>query len=329
MNDNRLLYFGLYLIITLNACSKAGVTPQGIEGEATPLFQEGSEPTKSSELPKRTEGSVAPGFQYQLHTLIDSKINGKYRVDFEGYIHLTYDVSIKTTDMNQKALEGAVNAAYQRFFRSEPNITVTLIEKRLYVDVQGLVNKPGKYLVREESSLDEVMSAADGLKTEDDNASSAHYARVKREGQMAFIKLSDYYAGNEGLVPSWQGGETVFFQQEGGTQSVIAQSNAIQILGQVQHPGEYQYVNGATLYYYFAKAGGPNDRADLDKLELIRFEEEIQHSKRFSLDGKGEIPMLQAGDMVIVHAERANAAIANISGVMGSIASAFFIAFGF
>lgn len=249
----------------------------------------------------RDPAEVAPGSEVEIRSAIDPKINGKYQVSFDNRLLLPYDVVITTNGLTTEQLQTALNKEYRRFY-TKPDLRVTVSNAKRFLDVQGLVKKPGHYLVRENASLDEVISAAEGLLAGVDQRPRAQYARIEQLGISATVRLQDYYSGNTGLVPQWQGGEVIFFQSEGGAATNVT-GGYVQMLGQVKSPGEYPYDHESDFVQYLIRAGGPTELADLTNITLFRERNSTRQKLTFNMDEVDAIPAINAGDTVMIYAD--------------------------
>jgi protein involved in polysaccharide export with SLBB domain len=186
-------------------------------------------------------------------------------------------------------------------------MAVKVVDKKFAVDVRGLVKKPGQFLMKSSASLDEIIAEAGGLQEASPQNPMARYARIKQGAGSTLVNISDYYAGGEVVNPKWQGGEIVFFQTEAGVpMNAAGNENYLQMLGEVKVAGQYQYRENADLLDYIVRAGGPNDRADLDNIQIIREEagQKISMVAEIeSVEDRNQIPRLKGGDIVIVHAQ--------------------------
>lgn len=283
----------------------------------------GSEPGGSRRGPVRGDQEIAPGFEIAISNLEDRALNGRYRVDFEGKVRLPYNVTLRAAGSSLAELKEAVNTAYQKYFRGSPNISVTILDRKYWVEVRGLVEKPGRFLVRRDTSIDEIIGAAGGmLKT-----ATPKYVKIDQPGSSVTVKLADYYGGaDQGKIPPWYGGDIISLLGElvAPEAEASGEDSYLQILGEVRNPGEYRYRRNADLYYYLAKAGGPTNTADLDTIEVVRGPAGERRSTTFELTPK-KVPPLAAGDLVIVHAdkqtktERTIAAVSGVTGILDTI----------
>ncbi len=269
--------------------------------------------------------NIAPGYLIKLSCLEDKNLNGSFRVDFDGNLHLPYDVKVEAAGVSPAVLKARIAHAYAPFFRTVPAINASIEEKRCWVDVEGLVQKPGEYLVKHGSTLDELIAKAGGLQQAPGAGSfAARYVHIEQPGVMPrLIRLSEYYAGARDLVPAWRGADRVFFQSEGedAASASAAEKHYVQVLGQVVKPGEYTVEENADFFFYLSKAGGPGQDADLDKIELIRKNGDSKQTTMFKMKDIRSIPKIQGGDILVVHAEKPSNFILNFTSIIGSIST--------
>ncbi len=270
----------------------------------------------------RGANDIAPGFLVRLSSTEDHDINGEFRIDFNGRLVLPYGVTMETTGKTEDQLRSTILSSYQKFFRSAPNIQVSIAEKKYWVDVRGLVDKAGQYLVSRNSSLDEIISKAGALRT--NTETKVKYVKIEQLGVSALINLDDYYRGTAaGNIPQWQGGDIIFFQSQGETKqpAQTVSDASVQILGQVVNPGEYRVKSGADFLYYLVQAGGPNDRSDMSKIEIIRIVNGKKEVLPFKLEDTTNLPEILGGDVVIVHNYQEDRGIMNFTSIVTAITS--------
>ncbi|MCB0336292.1 MAG: SLBB domain-containing protein [Bdellovibrionales bacterium] len=301
--------------------------------------------TTAPEISKRAKGDVAPGYLVQIVALEDEKLNGRFRVNFNGNLKLPYGVSIDTTGQSEKEMSESITKAYRKYFRTDPSLQITIVERDLWVDVRGLVKESGKFLVKEDTSVDELLAKAGGLERDQAGNALAQFVRINQLGtDTALIELDDYYAGNAFDIPQWQGGDTVFAQtrkpqleddaraQFGGNASGVS-SNHIQLVGQVKYPGKFVYKEDADFFYYLVQAGGPTEQADLNRLFIVREQNGEKVNTRVDLETLDNLPQIQAGDLLILNGDVPGASekgldfLGSVSEIITSIASVALLAF--
>ena len=244
---------------------------------------------------------VRPGYLYETSSMNDPGLGGKYRVDPDGKLRLSYGVVIDTQGIKEEELPKKIIDSYQPFLRSAQSIRVNLIQKKLWIDIRGLVNKAGKYLIEPDASLDEVLNAAGSLVAN----SQAEYVKIQSTSNTTLISLTDYYnTGNLNNLPKWQGGEIIFVQRKSEVSSSLLENShpVVQLLGEVKTPGEIPYRKEGDFIYYLTKAGGPSAVANLSKVEIIRIDNGKRLSETYDWDQSKQIVHIVPGDVIIVHA---------------------------
>ena len=277
----------------------------------------------------RGKGEVAPGFLIRLANPDDEKLNGQFRVDFDGVLVLPYEIKIQTASLDEAELKRRIGKGYRDFFQAEPNIQVEIVERDYFVEVGGLVEKPGRYIVKENASLGELIALAGGLQKSVTTDSIANYVRIDQLGTTLVVRLRDYYSGASEVIPSWQGGDVVFFQsQRGDIESTAGfEKPYVRILGQATTPGEYTYLGGADFDHYLIKAGGPTERADLERITLYRSSGVKTEQIEYEADDDGNLPEILPGDVLLVNSdaptasERRTRYIAEVTSIFGTLAT--------
>jgi len=352
-------FFLLLFITTLSACSTAPawqsveraqigkgpvghasylVSAENYEDQAFPIAYSGdheeSAAVTTGEWILRPEGELAPGFHISISGAADSEINDTYISNPRGTLELPYDVRVETSGLTEDQLTQKVREAYAHLLRSPESIKTSVSQKEYWVSVGGLVRTPGSYLVRSDSTLDEIIGHAEGLQETQQSDQRVRYARILHLGGETLVNLRDYYSGTQDVLPSWQGGEQIFFQSEGSKdrEAQRFERQHIHMLGQVLSPGEYAFEPHQDISHYLIQAGGPTERADLRRLTILRTVNGGSQRVDFSLDKVGSAPSLQPGDTVIVNAdnptklERQSAVWAGFASVFSALAAVALIA---
>jgi protein involved in polysaccharide export with SLBB domain len=255
------------------------------------------------EGPNVADPEIAPGFLLSLKSLSDPKLNGVFRGDFNGDIQLPYDVTLNTTDSTLSLLKRKLIEVYRPYFKTSPDIDLRVKERRYWVDVRGLVEKPGRYLVEPEASLDLIVGMAGG--TSKDNPPI--YVRIQKGQKVVVFDLDRYYSRAEDRpqILGWYGGEVLYFQKDivGSQTEPTSYRLPVYMLGEVKKPGEYTLNPGSDFVDSLVQAGGFTDRADLDNIELIRRIGGVKRVYDFSWNEFQRAPTPLQGDVILVHAD--------------------------
>src|SRR5262249_32922389 len=150
------------------------------------------------------------------------------------------------------------------FFKGPVKIDLRVKEVKFWVDVRGLVEKPGRYLVEPQASLDFIIGQAGGTsKTE-----APQYVKIQKGPKVFVFNLNEYYNQGEDhpQIQGWLGGEVLFFQREAlATTTVHGPSSSyrrpVYLMGEVRKPGGCTLTPGSDFVDSLVQAGGFTDRA--------------------------------------------------------------------
>ena len=278
--------------------------------------QRGGESSKGSQDPANwgvepepattADPQIAAGFLLTLHFLEDRTLNGDFRVDFDGNLTLPYNITVNTTGLTLTQLRKKLIELYHPYFKTSSGIDLLVRERKYWVDVRGLVLKPGRFLVDSNESLDQVILTAGGMNRE----TPPEFIRIQK-GQKSFsLDLNRYYSRGEShpQILGWMGGEILFFQKEIADATDDKTRSTpyrlpVYVLGEVRKPGEYLPKNGADFVDFLVQSNGFTDRADLDRIEVIRRTGGRTRDMQFSWDEFQRAPTPLQGDVLIVHAD--------------------------
>lgn len=256
---------------------------------------------------------IAPGFVLKIEHRADSSITGKYTVDFDGKVKLPYKKDILIAGQTPDQAAQSIRSAYRSFFKTNNTVKVDIEEKKYLVEIRGLVQNPGRYTVRLDSSIEELAAQAGGFQSEPGEGKETskvkpEYLRIERRDfesgrkQDRWFHLQSYfYRFDSDPELLWRGGERLFFL-------LVADPNAnvkrrwqtIQILGSVHSPGEFPVQSNSDLYNYIGSAGGPTGEADLKSVTVIRRSE--GNTRTYDLTRNRGAVALKPGDIVLVKA---------------------------
>jgi protein involved in polysaccharide export with SLBB domain len=287
---------------------------------------------KEAESPDATDPQVVPGLLLGLRSTDDAKLNKDYRVEFDGTLPLPYDMNVNTTGMTVSQLEKKLAELYRPYFKTSTGIKVRVQERRYWLDVRGLVEKPGRYLVEQNTSLDQVITLAGGLPKE----SLPRFVRIQKGPKSILLDLHQYLnkSDDRSQIAAWLGGETVFFQKD--VLSNTAGSyyrQPVYLMGAIRKPGEYQLKASSDILDLVTQAEGFTENADLKRIEIIRRSGGKQLAYEFDWNELNRAPPPQEGDVVFVHAdlstrsERKILLTASILSAMAAIATAVVLSY--
>lgn len=265
--------------------------------------------------------TLAPGFVIRLSHQEDRDLNGTFRIDFDGKINLPYNVTFRAQGLTMDEFRQKVAESYRPFFKNGVKLGVDLAEKAYFIELRGLIAKPGKYRVRSDASLDEVISLGGGFPVGTD--SQPRYLKITRGDQSRSVNLEEYYkSGTLRDGSAWKGGEILFFQKEAAYSDLgsLEAGNQVQVLGEVKKSGEFGFRPGADVYFYLAEAGGPTRDLDFYKIQIFRGPPGNRTTMEFALDEPKEVPAIRAGDIIVFQADKPTRFQKNV-GTAANIAS--------
>jgi protein involved in polysaccharide export with SLBB domain len=276
--------------------------------------------TQPEVISNRTE--VRPGNLIQLNSSLDSKIAGQYRVDISGSLKLPYGLSVNTNGLSVQALSEKINAELRKFFTADPQVSVKISDRKFYIEVRGLVQKPGAILVSEFEKVENIIKKSGELTL----TKEARVVQIVRGQNTYYIDLEEYFQGRDmNLSPKWYGGEKVFFIQA-ATALGDDNSASIQVLGDIRNPGAMAFKDGANLYHYVTRAGGTTQTSDLTRVQVVRQTPQGPVMTEGSAIEIAQHIKLEAGDTVFMQSGMPNrtdrqvsmfAAIASILSAIG------------
>lgn len=267
--------------------------------------------------------TIAPGNTLMIEHEGDSKISGVYKVDFDGQIRLPYHVILKASGIKAPELAKQIQRAYQAFVKVSSQVRVEIKERNALIEVRGEVKTPGRYLVRLDMPLEEIIAKAGGLGiAKAEGAVSANqrpdYLRIERpisdsssssgdsvdsvKKDEHWFKLSDYFFRYD-TEPSflWHGGETLYFQMTAPETADFKKSwNTITMMGEVREPKELPVLPNSDLLTYISRSGGLSSAADPTRVDIIRRSQD-QHLTT-NLLRRQPFNELRAGDVVVIRA---------------------------
>ena len=321
----RLICWALVYSTTLGTTAQVWAK----EPAAPPAIADHSANEAESE-PAETGGEntkLSPGFMIEMKSPQDQSLSGAFRIQIDGSINLPYSQTVDTKGMTLKMFRAEIRKIYRPYFKDTSTIQVGLKQRRYWVDVRGMVTHPGTFLVRPHAALDEIIALAGGLSEK----LAVGFIRVEQpDGAVHWLDLNDYFKSGRIDLPSWQGGDRIFFQKEGpeagsagaGTESL----RRVQVLGEVKSPGEITFRPDGDAYHYLIKAGGPTTQADLDTVQLVRADPKTGERKPIILGKVYEMKGIKDGDLLIFPSVRQSNSqvtlqtIAVVTGIVTSLA---------
>jgi protein involved in polysaccharide export with SLBB domain len=173
--------------------------------------------------------------------------------------------------------------------------------------VFGQVNAPGRYRFTKDMHFLDILSAADGPTKDADIHNIRITHRDKSYSKVSKLNLSLYFeTGDESLLPNVTMGDTIYIPEKDKIWLDRSKESTVRVLGAVNNPGRYVFDDNMTVLDLLAEAGGPSDRAYLEKISIVnmsccqgqaRVFDLIDFSKTANMY---KLPVLRAGDTIYV-----------------------------
>ncbi|KLN64570.1 SLBB domain-containing protein [Vibrio sp. VPAP30] len=173
--------------------------------------------------------------------------------------------------------------------------------------VFGQVNAPGRYRFTKDMHFLDILSAADGPTKDADIHNIRITHRDKTYSKVSKLNLSLYFeTGDESLLPNVTMGDTIYIPEKDKIWLDRSKESTVRVLGAVNSPGRYVFDDNMTVLDLLAEAGGPSERAFLEKISIVNMSCCQGQARTFDLIDFSKtaniykLPVLRAGDTIYV-----------------------------
>lgn len=308
MNFKFLFFF--FLTIFLTACSSHDVEDYPLYSEQVARMMEQKNKDQQSDsaessVPDMSAVPVymAPGHSFTLSHPSDNTLSGTFRADFNGRLELPYNVVVDVSNKTFSELKEQVMKSYTKFFqRGVESVNFSLAKRDIWVEVRGLVKKPGRYLIRASDSLDLVVDAAGGVQGD---ISTEYFNASIKQGKFDYqVLLNKYFESSETAEKiRWLGGDNVFITKLDSLAGLNKEIPFVTIIGGVAKPGKVLYQKDASLFYFIEKSGGALQGLGYDECYVYRNTKNGIKKIQFSFDRPETIPVIFPGDTIYMNSQ--------------------------
>lgn len=330
---NLIQLFFLSFLFLLTACSSHDVEdyPRYSEQVAR-IMDEKKNEIKSAGLDNQVPDMsripvyMAPGHTFTLSHPSDNKLSGTFRADFNGRLELPYDVVVDVNNKTFAELKDTVLKSYLKFFqKGVESVNFALAKKEYWVEVRGLVKKPGRYLIRGSDSLDLVVDSAGGVQGD---ISVDYFTANLKQGKYDYqVLLNKYFESSEGVDRiRWLGGDNVFISKLDSLAGMNKEIPFVTIIGGVTKPGKVLYQKDASLFYFIEKSGGALQGMGYDECYVFRNTPEGVKKIQFSFNEPETIPVIFPNDTIYMNSQVKTAGdvllerLSHIAGLISTVA---------
>ncbi|MGU3495154.1 SLBB domain-containing protein [Xanthobacteraceae bacterium A53D] len=175
------------------------------------------------------------------------------------------------------------------------------------VYVIGEVNRPGGLEAPPDAKFIEILANAGGPTR---YADTRQIRVLKADGSSQPFDLANYTEGKSPYLPPVLPGDAIYVPEK--TESPdrpswlkIPPTRAVQVIGEMNKPGRYEWSDEMSLLDMLGEAGGPNQRADIAHLQIMRSENDTAKPLVFDLQeflARGgplsQLPKIRAGYVI-------------------------------
>ncbi len=119
-------------------------------------------------------------------------------------------------------------------------------------------------------------------------AESRQIRLLRTNGAVEPIDLQAYTEGMQKNLPQIRPGDAIFVPEKTDINEKswlkVAPGRAVMVMGAVRIPGRYEWSDEMSLLDLIAHAGGPNERADIAKVQILTSEGGMATPTIFDLD---------------------------------------------
>lgn len=324
-------FFTFFLVLVIASCSSNTITdyPRYTDQVKTLADKDSNTATTSFEntVPDMSSvpNYVAPGFSFYISHPTDSKLSGTFRSDFNGVLQLPYDVDVNITNKTLAEVKEIVLRSYRKFFqKGVESVNFGLSKKEYWVEIRGLVKKPGRYLVKSSDTLDLVVDQAGGV--QGDISVDYFTASLKQEKFEYQVLLNKYFETNSSADKiRWLGGDSIFISKLDSIAGKSQEIPFVNVIGGVVKPGKVLYQKDASLFYFIEKSGGAIPGLGYDECFVFRNTKDGVRKIQFAFDKPETIPVILPNDTIFMNNQvrtAADKALERLSQVMSIVSTA-------
>lgn len=224
-------------------------------------------------------------------------LNKRVVVRSDGFISLPLIGELEVTGLQTEEVTERAEKLLEEYIQS-PKVTISVVEfKKIGVSVMGAVLHSGALKVEPGTKLLEVLATA-GIQEE-----TALLEEVSLTRNNTVLKINVARLLREG-------GHQNYEMKSGDVIYIPVINREVYILGEVVRPGGYTIEEDTTPADILAMAGGPTDRADLEKVQIIRRDGKgesftVNLENYLSHNGDRKVVYVQDGDVIQVLETRA------------------------
>ncbi len=175
------------------------------------------------------------------------------------------------------------------------------------VYVIGEVNRPGAIEAPPDARLMEILANAGGPTR---YAETRQIRVLKADGETTRFDLVSYTEGDRVPLPIIMPGDAIFVPEKIESSDrpswlKVPPTRAVQVIGEVNKPGRYEWSDEMSLMDLLGEAGGPNQRSDIAHIQILQTEKDTATPRSFDLQAflasggpLSQLPKIRAGNVI-------------------------------
>jgi polysaccharide biosynthesis/export protein len=225
----------------------------------------------AAEIVKRFEGpkvesyTLGDGDEISVDVWSHPELSGKHVIGPDGKITVPVAGVLKIAELSREDAQGSIERALAKYY-TDLAVTVRVDRYSSFrIYILGRVSSPGALQFESQPTLLDVVARAGALPVGSVGADKAALGRcaIIRRDQMIWVDLKTLLSqGNLALNIRLSRNDLVYMPDAG--------DQLVYVLGQVQHPGAFRLTPDMSFLDAFTQAGGLNEDAQKEKIEIIR-----------------------------------------------------------
>jgi polysaccharide export outer membrane protein len=241
---------------------------------------------------------LGPGDSVEIVVYGQADLSETVTIKPDGMVALPLVGEIKAAGLTTAQLEQALVKAYLKYLKA-PSVSVKVSQfrtNRIYV--LGQVSRPGQYELKPNAGVFELIAAAGGPTLRADLAKAV---LIRDKTDTTQLDLLSAIKQSKDPAVSLQPDDVLYIPET---------DSRIIVLGEVNHPGAYDLLEGQRVTDLIAGAGGPTTKAALAQAFVVRGQQQIPVDLQKALAGDASADIvLQPRDMMVVPESRARIAV--------------------
>jgi polysaccharide export outer membrane protein len=285
--------------LVLAAASLAAQTPDaGFHVRSKQNTISAAEIIRAFEAPEVESYTLGAGDEISVDIWMHPELSGRHVIGPDGKITIPVSGVIPVADLSREETQAAIRDSLAKYY-TDLAVTVRVDRYTSFrIFILGRVGTPGAIQFETQPTLLDVVTRAAALPIGGVGSEKAGLGRcaIIRRDRIVWIDLKTLVSeGNLSLNIRLARNDLVYLPDAG--------DQLVYVLGEVQRPGAFRLTPDMAVLDAFTQAGGLNEDASGDRIELIRTGKDLEKEFRLKdlLAGPTKLNMaLQEGDIIYV-----------------------------